>query len=180
MKKLRCESCGGELRVEENNEYASCDYCRTRYKLNEDKTIVIKIDDSIKDACNNVGKKVIPLAFVGVTLVIIFIVGFGVLMSSQIFGDNDNDKFDISSFNNQFEMTKGTEPTYFVGILLDEVSESNKKNKRKVTVVYNEISTDDSEKIVNLKHKLNASAYEVKHEYDSKGYINKIIIEDIK
>ena len=37
MEKLKCSSCGGNLQVEENKEYAVCDHCgakrRLKYKL---------------------------------------------------------------------------------------------------------------------------------------------------
>ena len=35
MKKLRCSSCNGELTLDENKEYATCNYCGTKYKLKE-------------------------------------------------------------------------------------------------------------------------------------------------
>ena len=27
MKKLKCENCGANLKIEDNNEYAYCEYC---------------------------------------------------------------------------------------------------------------------------------------------------------
>lgn len=53
MKKLRCTSCGAELKIEENKEYAICEHCGSRYKLNEDFNINIKLDDNVKDVINN-------------------------------------------------------------------------------------------------------------------------------
>ena len=53
MEKLKCSSCGGNLQVEENKEYAVCDHCGARYKLNEDLNINFKIDDNMKEVLNN-------------------------------------------------------------------------------------------------------------------------------
>ena len=53
MEKLKCSSCGGELQVEENKEYAKCNYCGARYKLNEDLNVNFKIDDNLKEILNN-------------------------------------------------------------------------------------------------------------------------------
>lgn len=36
MKKMKCTSCGGNLTIDENNKFAVCDYCKTKYKLDED------------------------------------------------------------------------------------------------------------------------------------------------
>ena len=49
MEKLKCSSCGAELEVEENKEYAKCNHCGTKYKLNEDLNINFKIDDNTKE-----------------------------------------------------------------------------------------------------------------------------------
>ena len=53
MKELKCSSCGGQLKVEDNKEYAACQYCGARYKLNEDLNVNIKIDDNVKDVLDN-------------------------------------------------------------------------------------------------------------------------------
>jgi len=33
MEKLKCESCGANLEIDENKEYATCKYCNLKYKL---------------------------------------------------------------------------------------------------------------------------------------------------
>ena len=52
MEKLKCSSCGGHLQVEDNKEYAVCDHCGAKYKLNEDLNINIKLDDNMKEVLN--------------------------------------------------------------------------------------------------------------------------------
>ena len=54
MKKLRCTSCGAELKVDDNKEYAVCEHCGSKYKLNEDVNINIKLDDNIKVTFNSI------------------------------------------------------------------------------------------------------------------------------
>ena len=52
MRKLKCNSCGGEMTIDETKEYATCKYCGMKYKLNDDLNVNIKIDDSVKDVLN--------------------------------------------------------------------------------------------------------------------------------
>ena len=177
MKKLRCESCGGELEVEANEEYANCKYCRTRYKLNDNKTVVFKIDDSFTKVTDDLGKKIIPFAFVGVSLIMIFMISFGVILSSKHRTSVESEN--ASNFNFSISHYAGTYAKVFVANMLDEISTNNKTNNRKITVVYNDKSVTDSDEIVKLKHSLVDKDYEIKFEYDSKGYINKAVIEDI-
>ena len=53
MEKLKCSSCGGQLQVEESKEYAVCEHCGARYKLNEDLNVNINLDDNMKEVLNN-------------------------------------------------------------------------------------------------------------------------------
>ena len=53
MKKMRCTSCGAELKVKDDKEYAICEHCGSSYKLNEDVNINIKVDDNVKEVINN-------------------------------------------------------------------------------------------------------------------------------
>ena len=177
MKKLRCENCGGELIVDEQEEYATCNYCKTKYKLNEDKTITIKLDDDLKEMYTDsykTAKKVITPMFIIVPIIMIVIFGamiFGISKGVSSSGKTDH--------NSKLEMHKGTQSKFFVNYLLDDIVENNKKSKRIIVVVYNDFNSSNPNEIVNLKQSLPNKSYEVKLEYDSKGYINKVILEDI-
>lgn len=35
MKKLKCDNCGANLKIDDNNEYAYCEYCNLKYKFDE-------------------------------------------------------------------------------------------------------------------------------------------------
>lgn len=179
MKKLRCENCNGELKIEDNNEYAYCNYCRTRYKLNEDKTVVFKIDDSVKDVYESTTKMITPIALVISVMIFIFAILFGIGVY-KLMGGGKPSEYEIRSYNSELEMYKGTQSKFFIDYLIDDIVERNSKNKRQITVEYNDISTSNVDEISDLKNKLDKYFYEIKFEYDSKGFINKTIITDTK
>ncbi|MCR4581385.1 MAG: hypothetical protein K5666_02615, partial [Bacilli bacterium] len=59
-------------------------------------------------------------------------------------------------------------------------SDSNQKNKdHQVVLVYKDKEVTDSNSIKDIKHSLNDLRYEVTFNYDDKGYINKIVVEEI-
>ena len=88
-----------------------------------------------------------------------------------------NEKFDIESFNSKYEIRSGRKPKLFVETLIDDISTDNKKNKHKITLIFNDKEYTDSKEITNIKSELTKSEYEIILDYDSKGYINKITIE---
>lgn len=219
MKKLRCESCGGELRIEENGDYASCDYCRTKYKLNEDHTVVIKLDDSVKEVGKNIKVAAVPFMVMGTIFIVFFIFVFGVIlyeqhedtktfnsnvaksheefnsnvakMNEQINSNIEDSKSnlnsnaeefkknrDITSFNFKYNIYQGTQTKLFIESLLDTVFASNQANERKIVVVFNEKTISNNDEILNIKKSLKDNKdYVIKYEYDSEGYINKVIIK---
>lgn len=178
MKKLRCETCGADLKLDENKEYAKCEYCHTSYKMNEDVNVNIKLGDNIKDnfnenlkITNGIVKKFsfIPLIF--------FIVFLIIFISSFMSIKNSRKEFDTAYFNNSFEIYSGTKNVMMVGKLLDEVVINNKKNNRKITLVYNDKKITDANEIIEIKRGLESSQYEVIFDYDKNGYINMVTIK---
>jgi hypothetical protein len=176
MKKLKCSSCGGNLVVDSSNEYATCEYCDTKYKLNEDLNVNIKMDDSAKEVYGNSKAANIISVFV------IFIIGAIVCvivasMGHSGFSSYDNSyDYDRSSFNLSFSNVNGTQIYIFVGHTLDDVISSNKTNSRKISVVYDGRETTDEKEIIDIKHSL-SGFYEVSIDYDSDGYVNRIGLE---
>ena len=206
MKKLKCTSCGGDMVIDENKEYATCNYCNTKYKLNEDINLNIKMDEDLKNAISggiSTVKKGSKFLLIPIIIFVIFfmVAFFGIFrtVTSQFkdvsetvkenIEDFDTDSsvdikedFGVStnSFNNTLEMYSGTKSKFFVEHLLDEVVTSNKKNAdRLITVVFGEYSTTVPEEIVNLKHSLDDGKYEISLDYDDDGYINKVTMEKI-
>lgn len=83
-------------------------------------------------------------------------------------------------FNFNFNNCNGTQRGMILKTYLDSVITSNKTKERKITVKYEEIETQDTEEIKNMKQKFeDLTEYEVSVDYDEKGFINKIIIENI-
>lgn len=172
--------------------------------MNENLTINIKLDDSIKDTLKT-GKKFGIAAFI--FFIIIFIVtitavisGFRFIFKSfndnilkdnnivDIIDKNDNkddileefdkskNKYEIQEFNSSIEMYSGTESSFFVKHLLDKINTSNQTEDRKINVKFNDIETADREQIINIKSSLEDRDYEVVIDYGADGYINKVEI----
>ncbi len=176
MEKLKCESCGANLEIDENKEYATCKYCNLKYKLKNDVNLNIGLDEETKKVLFPNGFKTTPGKIISVIAIIIFIVIVFMIIRMAIFNPSD---FDKDKFNDQFEMHSGKQPKFFVEDLFDDVSTNNKKNSdKKITVIYNEITTSDSDEITDLYDKLEDKDYKVVLDYDDKGYIDKITLKD--
>ena len=104
MEKLRCSSCGGVLEVGEDKEYAKCPYCGSKYKLNQDMNINIKLDDNMKEVMTEQlgmvkrSSKFIFLPIIVFILVTATFITVGVRMNRRSSSD-----YEKSSFNSQFE-----------------------------------------------------------------------------
>jgi DNA-directed RNA polymerase subunit M/transcription elongation factor TFIIS len=194
MEKLRCSSCGAELQVEDNKEYAVCNHCGSKYKLNEDLNINIKLDDNTKEVINagaSTVKHVSKYIFIPIILVILINLGiiiyFGVKSPSNNINEENQKKTEENinkqqelakkeMFNFQFTNDNGTKSAFFLKNTLDTIIQSNKTNERKVTLVFDGKETTDETEIINIKQSLDGD-YEVSFDYDRDGYINKIIVE---
>ena len=180
MKKLRCTSCNGELELDEKKEYGKCKFCGTTYKLNDDMTINIKIDaDELIKPAKASFKLILPVLGVMLIFSVIFI-----FLVVKMFDSKDVSK---EQFNIYYSHSNGTQQALFVESTLDHVNDSNKKYaNHQITVVYNDITTTEEDKINEIKRSLTDNdllkikSFEVKIEYDKKGYVERIIIEDIK
>lgn len=117
MKKLKCTSCGGKVTVDPTQEYATCDYCGTKYKLNEDINVNIKLDENVKETFNEGMKHVgkfgllfsIPAIIIGL-IAIIIIVTIAIKMidisSSSHINDFDHNQITDEKSNEMYEETK--------------------------------------------------------------------------
>ena len=198
MEKLRCSSCGAELQVEENKEYAICNHCKSRYKLNEDLNVNIKLDDNMKEVLNNsLGTAkhfstfmLIPIIIFVIVFILIFFFAFTNINKTKETIDNNKNQIEEQIdkqqdsvkkefFNFQFSNDNGTKSAFFLESTLDEIIQSNKIYDRKVMLVFNGTETMDETEIINIKHSLDGN-YEVSFNYDEDGYINKIIVDIIK
>lgn len=203
MKKLKCDSCGANLKVDEKGEYAFCEYCQQKYKLKEDKDVNVNInlDETSKEIINTVGKtfKTSWIIFGAIFLIIfvgaLFLIISNIMHINKIENSKEKEsdpivegkkkqeeifsKYEITAFNMKFENYSGTEYKMFVYNLLDEVVTNNKTNKRKVEISYKDNKTEDPDSIVSLKQNLTLEKYEVKLDYDQDGFVNLVTIEDL-
>ena len=209
MKKLKCSSCGAKLEIEENKEYAKCNHCGTRYKLNEDLTVNIKLDDSVKDALNNgLGTVKHVSKFMLIPIIIFAIIFVGVFVfiildmnssrktaeesktriqekikQNQEESDAEEKAFkemvNKNTFNFDFEHANGTKSAFLLESTFDDIVRSNKTNDRKIALVFNGKETMEEAEIVKIKQSLKGD-YEVSINYDDEGYVNKVIVNKIK
>ena len=179
MKKLRCTSCGAELKLEENKEYAVCEHCGSKYKMNEDMNINIKMDDNVKEVINNGTKSFSKIMLIPIVLFVIIFISI-IFFAFKSKSDFTNDEAEKRKFNFNFSSEIGTKSGFFLTDILDEINVSNKNNDRKITLVFNGKATTDETEIINIKHGLkDRDKYEVMVNYDSDGYVNEIKVDRI-
>lgn len=86
--------------------------------------------------------------------------------------------YEISSFNGDLEIYKGTKYGTTVSILLDNVATKIKKNKdHPISVIYGSTTLSNADEIIALKKQFdNMTKYEISFDYDSDGFINTVTI----
>ena len=182
MKKLKCESCGGLLEIKDNGEYAYCDYCKTKYKLNEDKTITLKIDDSVKDVFGSSMKTFNKMSIIILIIpIVVYFIISGVIMyagsraaSNQIKNSEENEiSYDKKSLTGVLEIYTGTSASVFIRTAIDQIIKYNSKHiEEGITVTYEGITTPDTNQMIAIKKKLDENKrYEITYDYDGDGYI---------
>lgn len=185
MKKMKCSSCGANLKIDENNEYATCPYCRSKYKVNEDVNVNFNfnMDDNMKEFIDkpfkrvNKGIKIYIIFFFIIFFAIAatFIVSFIDIIKSS----NTPSSYDIASHNNSIKIYSGKQSKFFIETLLDNINETNKTDSIKVVIKYDNNEYTESEDIIMLKQMLEDKYYEIDFEYDKNGFINVCNILDI-
>lgn len=194
MKKLKCSSCGGEINVDNDKEYGTCPYCGTKYKLNEDINLNIKLDDNTKEVLSNGAKHFSMFLIVPIVLfvfIFVSIVVFGFIHSSSVDKsfeesvsqqqedqEQSEKEWDKHMFNFTFFGDNGTKNAMFVKNTLDDIIQNNKTNDRKITLVFDGTETIDESEIISIKQSLSGE-YEVSLNYDEDGYINEIVLEKL-
>lgn len=93
--------------------------------------------------------------------------------------DGVDKRISNASFNNKFELYKGTEYGSSVSRLIDEIVTNNNKNKdQQIKVIYGETVTTDPNIIKGLKKNFDTwDKLEVTFDYDDNGFINQATIE---
>lgn len=199
MKTMKCKSCGAKLKLEKGQEYITCEYCGTEYKLDENIKSNANFNmeeaekklDGMRDIEGN-GTKVagivmiifMVLFFIIFTMVFIFTTGHvrRTVENNTKIENYIEERYDVNMFNSRFYSDAGTKYGSMVGLTLDGVISNNKEYpKKQISVIYNKINTQDEREIINIKHSLeDFSKYEVIINKDKEGFVCEVIIEDIK
>lgn len=196
LKELKCKNCGANIKVEENVSQAKCEFCQTTFVVEDayhdgykfekgrmkahSEQIEKKLGNA-KDIIRPIGKifaiQYIISAVVGVVIFATVIIMIIIIATRQ---SNSIDDFDIRRFNNNYEIYKGTEHGLNVGMLIDEISTNNKKDKKhQITLKYKETVTKEPEEMKEIKKQLDSwTEYEVTFEYDENGFIYLATIEE--
>ena len=110
MKELKCKSCGGLLTVDEDKDFGTCPYCKTQYKLNDDKTISFKMDENTKESIAK-GYKLFGKISLAVVIPAVIIPLVIIFLAVYIFISLGN-KFDkenyFDKFSSQFDKINST------------------------------------------------------------------------
>ncbi len=166
--------------IDNNKEFASCPYCKSKVKLNSTHNINIKLDDSLKDFVKPPKWIFIPFTIIFIIILTIFFFTFKNIRDTQ--NDTGKTTYSISKsmHNMDFEPYSGTQEKFFIEKLLDNTVTNNKTNHDlTISVKYKEKETSDPDEIIKIKHELENKKYEIKLDYNEDGYVIKINIEDI-
>lgn len=207
LNELKCKNCGAKIELEEGKTEVTCKYCNTTFTVDDEYTKAYKytkgmlkaehdqMQENLKEYNNSPeGKATIRFAntiqvlcfivFI-IALIIIGITTFNMsnnrlLNNNTNISSNSNDNFDAEMFNNTFYGYNGTTSTFFVKDCLDEIINSNKKEKKHIiTVKYNDKETSNPDEILEIKKSLDDSKeYKLSMDYDSNGFFNKLTITE--
>ena len=175
MKTYKCKSCGANLDVDEKKKFVTCKYCETKYSTKdlyeEDKKKAKEKNKTSKLDSVTKSMMVVPVVFV---IIFVMVTIFGIIIFSTA-----HNAYDKTEFNLHFTNRNGTQSTFFVKDIIDEVIDSNSKNERKIEVKYQDKKTSDIEEIRDIKNNLKSYQYDVIYEYDKDGFITVIRLEEI-
>ncbi len=199
---LKCKNCGAQLKVEEGTSQVKCEFCGSTFSVDDaynegykyTKGVLRarseqmeedfnKAQDLIKNSSIGKSSKVFSIVFVTFFVLIFIFIGYGIYMTfTDNEGENAHDSIKVNSFNTSYENDAGKRSGFFIVRTLDDIVTNNKTNTSHIiTVVYNGITTTEEKKIKEIRNMLSENKdYDVSLDYDSNGYVNKFIIEDIE
>lgn len=205
LKELKCKNCGAKVELEEGKTEATCKYCNTTFKVDDEyskaynyaKGVLKAQNEQMKENLNEYNNSTIGKASKVITAVIFFLV-FIVIVTiigvsiyditssttknnkANIVNKSDYDEFDVEMFNSSFSGYNGTKRTFFIKSYLDEIVTNNKTEKEHIiTVKYLDKETSDPDEIVAIKKSLAENGeYELSMDYDKNGFFNKLTITE--
>ncbi len=164
MEKLKCESCGANLEIDENKEYATCPYCNLKYKLKKDNNLNIKLelDEDTKETIKKGGKTLLKLGishFIIVSTIAIIVIGgiiFGIVKlfntATKTYEDTkkeirENKTNDSSSDNNLNEYDSMKQKIEVSSFNSKYELYSGKQNKHLLKTIFDSVATNNSKNI---------------------------------
>lgn len=200
---LKCKNCGAQLKVEEGTTQVKCEFCGTTFSVDDaynegykyTKGVLKAHSEQMEENFNkaqeliknsNIGKtsKVFAVVFVTIFILIFCFMGYNIYTTfskTENVTETAHDSFEVDSFNTQYEIDAGKRSGFFIVSTLDDIVTNNKTNKSHIiTVVYKDVTATEEKQIKEIRNMLSERKdYDVSLDYDSNGYVNKYIIEDI-
>lgn len=173
MKRIKCEACGANLKIDEKKHYAMCEYCNSTYKIDENLNIEKELTEEerkkIEETFQKNGKLIAGVMFASsipfflIMLVIVLFVAF---------------RIKVSNFNGHLTMNEGITSAFFIKDDLGYIASTNEKNKRIITVIYQDEEYVTADEILELEKKFKAfEDYYVTFTKDKLGYITEYKIK---
>lgn len=185
MKKLKCETCGANLQIDEKKEFGYCEYCQTKYKLNDEVKVNVKIDKPELVMPELPRSFIIMRAFVFVFIAIVAFIIF--YQSFSMFSSIKENHIEYTNptetrnhkreyYNSVLELYAGSQTEFFTNAILEEVITNNKTSEYKTEVIYGDIKTTNPDEITVIKKKIEKGTYEVSLDYDKDSYVKSVTI----
>lgn len=191
---MKCKNCGGDLKVEEEQDTVTCPYCNATYKI-DDEVQHVKYDDmensgyefekgrikAQKEHLNSsiptdysINSKFIIIPIIAIMIFVFIAVGIGMYVRNK-----QGSSFGVSKNEFNLNYNNGRQAGAFVEDDIADIIESNKKySDKKITVKYEDTETSDPDEITELKKSMDFSIYyEITLDYDKDGYLCCYTIE---
>ena len=198
IKELKCKNCGAKLEIDDNVKKVTCKYCNTDFSVEDayndgynfekgrmkaQTEQLEEINNIIKN--NPIFKNFFPSENVFMLLVVVFLIIFAsvfIFINTSLTSMNNIDSFEVKRFNNNFEIYVGTNSGLQVSSLIDEIQTNNRKNKDSlIEFEYKNNKTTNPDEIKELKKQIDEwNNYEITFEYNEDGFINYVLMEDVK
>ena len=202
LKQIKCPNCNASIKLKDDKkEDIECEFCGStftyvpgkeevelkkaeaerakhsaeEYKAKKEYEETKKINDVMNPAFNKIFILVFAVIAIG-GIALFFIISSSMNNATK----QENDDYDKNYFNSTFEMVTKISNGFFVKQSLNDIINSNNKNKDHIIkVTYNDISTSKTEEIESIIDELDEmKEYRINLNYDDAGYINEFIISE--
>ncbi len=152
MAELKCKNCGGSMVADENNEYAVCEYCGAKQKIEKSEAEIKKEEKVKQQELKSQNKKKVKktILIVLIICVVFNIIFFGVLIIWGMIDSSDEDDKTTSNITTVSEeqtketTTKNQESSYYLSepIEISDLFEGDLKTAEKILEPQSEEAQD--------------------------------------